>query len=99
MQAKTMQGRDRSTTFAMTHSVNAKQGGVVAPTLFSFYLTDMLEVASKVVHEGIYIQTGHGPVQVDDCTTKYPVRQTLFVDDAPTCRSWQIFSLKVSLDG
>ena len=46
-----MQGRDRSTEFALTHSVDDKQGCVLAPTLFSLYLTAMLEVASKVAHE------------------------------------------------
>ena len=46
-----MHGRDRANEFAVTNSVNVKQGCVLAPTLFSLYLTAMLEVASKVAHE------------------------------------------------
>ena len=87
MQAKVVQGRDASNEFAVTNGV--KQGCVLAPTLFSLYLTAMLEVAFKNVNEGIYIQTRHGADFFDVAqfksktrTTKHLVREMLFADDS-----------------
>ena len=87
MQAKVVQGKDTSNEFAVANGV--KQGCVLAPTLFSLYLTAMLEVAFKDVKEGIYIQTRHGAdlfnvahFKSKTRTTKYLVRELLFADDS-----------------
>ena len=87
MQAKVVQGRDTSKEFGVTNGV--KQGCVLAPTLFSLYLTAMLEVAFKDVHEGIYIQTRPGAdlfnvtqFKSKTRTTKHLVREMLFADDS-----------------
>ena len=87
MQAKVVQGRDTSNEFAVTNGV--KQGCVLAPTLFSLYLTAMLKVAFRDVHEGIYIQARHGADLFDIAqfksktrTTKHLVREMLFADDS-----------------
>ena len=87
MQAKVVQGRDTSNEFGVTNGV--KQGCVLAPTLFSLYLTAMLEVAFKDVHEGIYIQTRLGAdlfnvthFKSKTRTTKHLVREMLFADDS-----------------
>lgn len=55
MQAQVDQGNGTSKEFLVTNAV--KRGCVLAPTLFSFYLTAMLEGAFKDAQEGIYIQT------------------------------------------
>ena len=93
MQAKVVQGRDTSNEFAVTGGV--KKGCFLAPTLFSLYLTAMLEVAFKDVHEGIYIQARHGAdlfniAQFKSKTrpNKHLVREMLFADDsAPVAHS------------
>ena len=55
MQAHVDQGNYISKKFALTNG--EKKGCVLAPTLFSLYLTAMLEVAFDDVGEGIFIQT------------------------------------------
>ena len=57
LNAKIVQGKDISCKFAVTNGV--KPGCVLALTLFSLYLTAMLEVAFKDTQKGIYIQTRH----------------------------------------
>ena len=47
-------GGEVSDTFAITNGV--KQGCVLAPTLFSIFLSAMLEEAFKDMGDGIYIQ-------------------------------------------
>ena len=54
MQAHVDQGSYISKVFAVTYFV--KQGCVLAPTLFSLYLT-MLKAAFDGVGDGIFIQT------------------------------------------
>ena len=87
MQAKVVQGRDTSNEFGVTNGF--KQGCVLAPTLLSLYLTAMLEVAFKDVHEGIYIQTRLGAdlfnvtqFKSKSYTTKQLFREMLFADDS-----------------
>jgi hypothetical protein len=87
MQAKVVQGKDISSGFAVTNGV--KQGCVLAPTLFSLYLTAMLHTAFKGVHEGIYIQSRHNAdlfrvshFKAKSRTTKHLVREMLFADDS-----------------
>jgi len=87
MNAKVVQGKDNSKAFAVTNGV--KQGCVLAPTLFSIYLSAMLEVAFKDIQEGIYIQTRHtadlfnvAHFKSRTLTTKNLVREMLFADDS-----------------
>ena len=87
MQAKVVQGSETSEQFAVTNGV--KQGCVLAPTLFSLYLTAMLNVAFKNVRKGIYIQTRCGAdlfnvshFKSKSRTTRYLVREMLFADDS-----------------
>ena len=86
MQAKVTRGSDCSEGFAV--STGVKQGCVLAPTLFSFYLAAMLEVAFKDTREGIYIQTRHdgnlfnaSHFKAKTRTTRQLVRDMLFADD------------------
>ena len=55
MQAHVDQGSYISKVFAVTDFV--KQGCVLAPTLFSLYLTAMLKVAFDGVGDSVFIQT------------------------------------------
>ena len=87
MQAKVVQGKDTSKEFPVTNGV--KQGCVLAPTLFSIYLSAMLHTAFKGIEKGIYIQTRHGAdlynisqFRAKSRTTKYLVREMLFADDS-----------------
>ncbi len=87
MHTKVVQGRDTSKDFAVTNGV--KQGCVLAPTLFSLYLTAMLEVAFKDSQEGIFIQTRHradlfklSHFKAKTRTTRHLVREMLFADDS-----------------
>ena len=80
MEAKKVQGKDASGGITVTNGV--KQGCVLAPKLFSLYLTAMLQVAFKDIHKGIYIQTRHGAdlfnvshFKANTCTTSYVVRE------------------------
>ena len=82
-----MQNNVRSDSFAVTNGV--KQGCVLAPTLFSLYLTAMLEVAFKNSQEGMYIQTRHNAdlfkvshFKAKTRTTMHLVRELLFADDS-----------------
>ena len=81
MQAKVVQGSEASDQLAVTNDV--KQGCVLAPTLFSLFLTAMPDVAFRNVKEGIYIQTRSGVSHLKSktCTTKHLVRKMLFADD------------------
>jgi len=55
MQANVAMSGFTSNDFAVTNGV--KQGCVLMPTLFSLYLSAMLEVAFKDSSEGVYIKT------------------------------------------
>lgn len=76
MQAQVVQGKDISKKYAVTNGV--KQGCVLAPTLFSLYLTAMLKVPFRNLHEGIYIQTRHGADLSDESHFKAKTRTTRF---------------------
>ena len=87
MQAQVAQGRTTSHGFAVTNGV--KQGCVLAPTLFSLYLSAMLEVAFKDVNEGVYIRTRHNAdlfnvsqLRAKTLTKRNLVREMLFADDS-----------------
>ena len=87
MQAQVMQNNARSDSFAVTNGV--KQGCVLTPTLFSLYLTAILEVAFKNSEEGVYIQTRHNAdrfkvshFKAKTRTTMHLVRELLFADDS-----------------
>ncbi|XP_046863472.1 uncharacterized protein LOC124457235 [Xenia sp. Carnegie-2017] len=86
MQAKVTRGSDCSEGFAV--STGVKQGCVLAPTMFSFYLAAMLEVAFEDTREGIYIQTRHdgnlfnaSHFKAKTRTTRQLVRDMLFAYD------------------
>ena len=87
MQAKVVQGKNASSEFAVTNGV--RQGCVLAPTLFSLYLSAMLLVAFKDDHNGIHILTRHdgdlfkvSQFKAKTLTSKHLVREMLFADDS-----------------
>lgn len=87
MQAKVTLGCDSSDGFAV--STGVKQGCVLAPTLFSIYLSAMLEVAFREFDRGVYIQTRHSAdlfnvshFKAKTRTTKHLVREMLYADDS-----------------
>jgi hypothetical protein len=87
MQAHVSHGNAQSKEFTVKNGV--KQGCVLAPTLFSIYLTAMLEVAFEGVGEGIYIQTrpdadlfNVAQFRAKTKTTQSLVREMLFADDS-----------------
>jgi len=87
MQAHVAQGNSHSKEFEVTNGV--KQGCVLAPTLFSLYLTAMLEVAFDGAREGVYIQTRHNAdlfnvshFKAKTKTSQKIVRDMLFADDS-----------------
>jgi len=87
MQANVAQGSSISKKFAVSSGV--KQGCVLAPTLFSLYLSAMLEVAFTGANEGVYIQTRHdadlfkvSQFQAKTKTSQKIVREMLFADDS-----------------
>ena len=55
MMASVSDGTNSSDSFGVTNGV--KQGCVLAPTLFSIFLSAMLEEAFKDLNDGVYIQT------------------------------------------
>ena len=74
-------------TFAITNGV--KQGCVLAPTLFSIFLSAMLEEAFKDMGDGIYIQSRQNAdlftvahFRAKTKTTNILVRELLFADDS-----------------
>jgi len=87
MQAQVVQSQLTSHEFPVINGV--KQGCVLAPALFSLYLSAMLEVAFKDVREGVYIQTRPNAdlfklsqFKSKTRTTKCLVREMLFADDS-----------------
>ena len=80
-------GGEVSDTFAITNGV--KQGCVLAPTLFSIFLSAMLEEAFKDMGDGIYIQSRQNAdlftvahFRAKTKTTNILVRELLFADDS-----------------
>ena len=80
-------GGEVSDTFAITNGV--KQGCVLAPTLFSIFLSAMLGEAFRDMGDGIYIQSRQNAdlftvahFRAKTKTTNILVRELLFADDS-----------------
>ena len=80
-------GGEVSDTFAITNGV--KQGRVLAPTLFSIFLSAMLEEAFRDMGDGIYIQSRQNAdlftvahFRAKTKTTNILVKELLFADDS-----------------
>jgi len=87
MKASVAYGNDHSKAFAVTNGV--KQGCVLAPTLFSLYLSTMLEFAFKDSSDGVSIQTRQNAdlfniahFKAKTKTSQKIVREMLFADDS-----------------
>ena len=87
MMVNVRNGGEVSDTFAITNGV--KQGCVLAPTLFSIFLSAMLEEAFKDMGDGIYIQSRQNAdlftvahFRAKTKTTNILVRELLFADDS-----------------
>ena len=87
MKANVAMGGSVSSDFDVSNGV--KQGCVLAPTLFSLYLSAMLEVAFRDIQEGVYIQTRKDAdlfnvahFKSKSKTTTNLVRDLLFADDS-----------------
>ena len=79
-------GGEGSDTFAITNGV--KQGCVLAPTIFSIFLSAMLEEAFRDMGDGIYIKSRLNAdlftvahFRAKTKTTNILVRELLFADD------------------
>ena len=86
MMVNVRNGRDVSDTFAITNGV--KQGCILAPTLFSIFLSAMFEEAFRDMGDGIYIQSRQNGdlftvehFRAKTKTTNILVRELLFTDD------------------
>ena len=87
MQASVAQGTNHSNEFAVTNGV--KQGCVLAPTLFSLYLSAMLEVAFDDSLDDVSIQTRHNAdlfnvahFKARTKTSQKIVKEMLFADSS-----------------
>ena len=87
MMVNVRNGGEVSDTFAITNGV--KQGCVLAPTLYSIFLSAMLEEAFKDMGDGIYIQSRQNAdlftvahFRAKTKTTNILVRELLFTDDS-----------------
>ena len=87
MMVNVRNGGEVSDTFAITNGV--KQGCVLAPTLFSIFLSAMLEEAFKDMGGGIYIQSRQNAdlftvahFRAKTKTINILVRELLFADDS-----------------
>ena len=81
-------GGEVSDTFAITNG--AKQGCALAPTLFSIFLSAMLEEAFRDMGDGIYIQSRQNAdlftvaqFRAKTQTTNILLGELLFADDNP----------------
>ena len=84
MMVNVRNGGEVSDTFAITNSI--KQGCVLAPTLFSIFLSAMLEETFRDMGDGIYIQSRQNAVAHFSCTFqnedkhhKYTCERTAFL--------------------
>ena len=87
MMVNVRNGGEVSDTFTITNGV--KQGCVLAPTLFSIFLSAMLEEAFKDMGDGIYIQSRQNAdlftvahFRAKTKTTNILMRELLFADDS-----------------
>ena len=87
MQASVAQGTNHFNVFAVMNGV--KQGCVLVPTLFSLYLSAILEVAFNDSFDGVSIQTRHNVdifnvshIKARTKTSQKIVREMLFADDS-----------------
>ena len=87
MQASVAHGNNHSNVFAVMNGV--KQGCVLVPTLFSLYLSAILEVAFDDSFDGVSIQTRHNAdlfnvshTKARTKTSQNIVREMLFADDS-----------------
>ena len=87
MMAKVSAGGETSETFGVTNGV--KQGCVLAPTLFSIFLSAMLEEAFRDTEEGVYIQSRQGAdlfnvahFRAKTKSTLIRTRELLYADDS-----------------
>ena len=69
-------GGEVSESFGVTNGV--KQGCVLAPTLFSIFLSAMLDEAFRDMGDGVYIQSRNSENQ----DTRILMRELLFADDS-----------------
>ena len=86
MMVNVRNGGEVSDTFAITNGV--KQGCVLAPTLFSIFLSAMLEEAFRDMGDGIYIQSRQNAdlftvahFRAKTKNTNILVRELIFADD------------------
>ena len=87
MMANVSAGGETSETFDVTNGV--KQGCVLAPTLFSIFLSAMLEEAFRDTDEGVYIQSRQGAdlfnvahFRAKTKSTLILIRELLYADDS-----------------
>ena len=81
-------GGEVSESFRVTNGV--KQGCVLAPTLFSIFLSAMLDDAFRDIGDGVYIESRQGAdlfnvahFRAKTKTTRILTRELLFADDNP----------------
>ena len=87
MMVNVRNGGEVTDTFTITNGV--KQGCVLAPTLFSIFLSAMLEEAFRDMEDGVYIQSRQNAdlftvahIRAKAKTTNILVRELLFADDS-----------------
>ena len=87
MMAKVKEAGETSDSFPVSNGV--KQGCVLAPTLFSIFLSAMLEDAFGELEEGVYIQSRHDAnlfnashFKAKTKTAQILIRELLFADDS-----------------
>ena len=87
MMANVSVGGEVSESFSVTKGV--KQGCVVAPTLFSIFLSAMLDDTFRNMWDGVYIQSIQSAdlfnvahFRVKTKTTRILMRELLFADDS-----------------
>ena len=87
MVANVSVGGEVSESFGVTNGV--KQGCVLAPTLFSMFLSAMLDEAFRDMGDGIYIQSRQNAdlfniahFRAKTKTTRILMRELLFADDS-----------------
>ena len=82
-----LEGKSRNRSVSQMGS--CKQGCVLAPTLFSIFLSAMLDEAFRDMGDGVYIQSRQSAnlfnvahFRAKTKTTRIPMRELLFADDS-----------------